>query len=117
MAGATAALADLRAANSKEAEFREYLVRSGAAESLIKVLVGLEEAEAKPELPVEFLREMFESAELQDVASKRFDHRYSADALQRKNEELRQDIEAAEVELGPKLERIKRITEGTEGGG
>ena len=32
----------------KEADFRQYLVKTGAAEEIVKVLVGMEEAEEKP---------------------------------------------------------------------
>ena len=48
-------------ASPKEAEFLEYLVKSNAAEELIKVLVGLEESTAKPEDPVKFLEQKFAS--------------------------------------------------------
>ena len=32
----------------KEADFREYLVKTGVAEDIVKVLVGLEETEENP---------------------------------------------------------------------
>lgn len=44
-----------------EAEFRQYLVQSQAATELLKVLVGLEEADPKPENPVQFLTDFFGS--------------------------------------------------------
>ena len=53
----------------KEAEFREYLCDSGAAMELVRLLVGLAEANNKPENPVAYLREMFDAQELPDMVS------------------------------------------------
>ena len=48
----------------KEADYRQYLVKTGAAEELVKVLVGLEEAAEKPADAARFIQEHFGSQEL-----------------------------------------------------
>jgi len=95
-------------ADAKDIAFREYLVKSRAAEELIKVLVGLEESSMKPEEPIKYLKEMFASQELQDVASKRFEPE-NIEVLQSENAQLKQRIEALETDLEPKLAQIKLI--------
>lgn len=48
----------------KEADYRQYLVKTGCAEELVKVLVGLEEAAEKPADAARFIQEHFGSQEL-----------------------------------------------------
>ena len=43
----------------KEADFRQYLVKTGVAEDIVKVLVGLEETEEKPVDAEGFVREHY----------------------------------------------------------
>mmetsp|Transcript_2718 Transcript_2718/g.5787 ORF Transcript_2718/g.5787 Transcript_2718/m.5787 type:complete len:239 (-) Transcript_2718:322-1038(-) len=94
----------------KQREFREYLVRSTAADEIVKVLVGLEEAQKKPEEPVTFLRDMFASQELADVASRRFAPE-NVEELLEQNSALRSRAESLSDELASKEARITELVQ------
>ena len=60
--------------SDKEADFRQYLVRSGGAEELVKLLVGLQEAGSAPADPVAFIQHFFSTQELALVKGRPIDN-------------------------------------------
>jgi len=79
----------------KESNFREYLANSGAATELARVLVGLEEASARPGDPVGFIRDHFDK-DLPDIVKQ---ERLDIEAMLAENAELK----ARDAELSTKL--------------
>ena len=57
----------------KEADFRQYLVKTGCAEEIVKVLVGLEEAAEKPADASLWMQEHFGSQEMALVSGRPVD--------------------------------------------
>lgn len=53
--------------SAKEADFRAFLCDSGATNEIVRLLVGLGEAEERPADPVAFLRAKFDSQDLPDM--------------------------------------------------
>mmetsp|Transcript_296 Transcript_296/g.869 ORF Transcript_296/g.869 Transcript_296/m.869 type:complete len:259 (+) Transcript_296:25-801(+) len=83
----------------EEAEFRSYVVRSKAAEEIIKVVVGLSESNARPQNPSKFLRSMFDTElELTDEPKEDFD------AILEENRSLKQQI----AELSGRVAEFRR---------
>ena len=60
--------------SDKEADFRQYLVRSGGAEELVKLLVGLQQAGSAPADPVAFIQHFFSTQELALVKGRPIDN-------------------------------------------
>lgn len=81
---------------SQAQEFRGYVVQSKAAEELVKVLVGLEESEPRPEDPVKFLADYFASQELSPIVKQR----------------LQEDTEAVQAENAALLARLTELEAG-----
>ena len=87
---------DLTAKGGDGSEFRGYLVQSDAAAELVKVLVGLEEADPRPEDPVKFLADYFASQELAPITKQRV--KEDLEAVQGENARLHAQV--AELEAG-----------------
>ena len=60
--------------SDKEADFRQYLVRSGGAEELVKLLVGLQEAGSAPADPVAFIQHFVSTQELALIKGRPIDN-------------------------------------------
>lgn len=90
--------------SAKEADFREFLCDSGAANELIRLLVGLGEAGERPADPVTYLRNKFDSQELPEmVAGKKRD---DIPALLELNESLKSQEASLSAELEETLGAI-----------
>lgn len=96
-APATDAYATESRISPKEADFRKYLCDSQAADEIIRLLVGLEEAEEKPEDPVGFLRDKFDSEGLPDIVNGK--PRVDVRALLAENDALKAQCSGLESQL------------------
>uniref|UniRef100_A0A7S3U293 C2 domain-containing protein n=1 Tax=Emiliania huxleyi TaxID=2903 RepID=A0A7S3U293_EMIHU len=84
-----------------EPEFRGYLVRSQAAQEIVRILVGLAESEARPEDPVKLLRDLFDAEiTLTDEAKE------DVGELLAENARLKEDVAAYSSQLDLLLAKI-----------
>jgi len=89
---------------AKEADFRTYLCDSGAADEIIRLLVGLAESQQRPADPVAFLRNKFDAADLPQMVAGR--EREDIPQLLAVNSSLNEQVGGLETALGYTLEKI-----------
>ena len=89
---------------AKEADFREFLCDSGAANEVIRLLVGLGETSERPADPVAFLRNKFDTQDLPEMVAGKV--RDDIPALLELNESLHAQANALSTELAETLATI-----------
>ena len=89
----------------KEADFRQYLVKTGVAEDIVKVLVGLEETEEKPVDAEGFVREHYGSRDMALVSGRPID---KINEIVGENEALKARVADLESQFAATLEGINR---------
>ena len=87
----------------RELSFREYLAEKGAADALLRVLVGLQEAPARPEDPVAFLQRHFDSQDLPELYQKQKDE---LKAVIAEHEELTARTAALSAQLADTMAQV-----------
>jgi len=90
----------------KEADFRQYLVKTGAAEEIVKVLVGMEEAPEKPADASLWMQEHFGSQEMALVSGRPID---KINEVVGENEELKAKFADLEAQFAATMGKIADI--------
>ena len=95
----------------KEADFRSYLVKTGAAEDIVKLLVGMEEADGgiPEEEAVNFVREKYGSRDLALEEGKPID---IINEVIDENNELKARVAGLESQFADTLARITKVETG-----
>ena len=99
---------------AKEADFRKFLCTSGAAEEVVRLLVGLAEAPEKPDDPAAFLRAKFDAQELPEMVAGR--SRVDIPALIAENETLHARATELTAQVEDAVARLQEVEGATHGG-
>jgi len=93
----------------KEADFRSYLVKTGVAEDLVKLLVGMEEAEEKPADALGFVQDNYGSRELALEEGRPID---KINEVVDENETLKARVDTLESQFADTLSRVTKVETG-----
>ena len=92
-----------------DAEFANYLVRSQAANYILKMIVGIAEAQPRPENPVDALREMFDR-ELDPSIADREDQKFDVKAALQQRDELAHRVDELTAQVEEKRAQLAEHT-------
>lgn len=93
----------------KEADFRSYLVKTGVAEDIVKVLVGMEEAEEKPPDALGFVQANYGTRLLALVEGRPID---KINEVVEENETLKARVAGLESQFADTLGRVAKVETG-----